>query len=87
MTAKSLRPLALPEPGRDALKRTREILDTFLPKVMPSGEVWSLGGGTALAGDWTHQTGSRGIHHGGSTLRGGGPDLHDVPRPLADQGP
>ena len=55
MTDESLRPLALPQPGRDVLKRTREVLDRFLPEVMPRGETWSLGGGTALAGDWKHR--------------------------------
>ena len=55
MTDESLRPLTLPQPGRDTLERTREVLDRFLPEVMPGGEAWSLGGGTALAGDWQHR--------------------------------
>ena len=51
----SHKPLTLPEPGRNILRTTRAILDRYLPEVMPPGEVWRLGGGTALAGDWHHR--------------------------------
>ena len=47
--------LNLPEPALSLYARTHDLLDRFLPEVVPSGGVWAIGGGTVLGALWQHR--------------------------------
>ena len=47
--------LDLPEPALSLYARTHDLLDRFLPDVVPSGGVWAIGGGTVLGALWQHR--------------------------------
>ena len=48
--------LNLPEPALSLYARTHDLLDRFLPDVVPSGGVWAIGGGTVLGALWQHRS-------------------------------
>ena len=50
-----MRNLRLPEPAGSLHARTRDLLDAWLPEVMPPDGVWAIGGGTMLAARWKHR--------------------------------
>lgn len=47
--------LVLNEPARSLFARTGPLLDEWLPRILPSGTSWSIGGGTVLAAQWQHR--------------------------------
>lgn len=45
----------VPEPAKTLLEKTHGLLDKYLPKALPKGEKWAVGGGTMLAARWRHR--------------------------------
>ena len=49
-------PLILPEPAHSLFALTADLLEQWLPTILPPGASWWLGGGTVLAAQWEHRT-------------------------------
>lgn len=47
--------LTLPEPAFALYARTHDLLDRFLPNILPSGSVWAICGGAVLSALWGHR--------------------------------
>lgn len=45
----------VPEPAKTLIEKTHGLLDKYLPKALPKGEQWAVGGGTMLAARWRHR--------------------------------
>lgn len=45
----------VPEPAKTLFEKTHGLLDKYLPKALPKGKQWAVGGGTMLAARWRHR--------------------------------